>query len=66
MKRTALICFGPVVLSGCATAPAHWVSNASIETDSPRVAAVERAANTAAVCVIWINLPQKNAAPVRS
>ena len=66
MKRTALICFVPVVRSGWATAPAHWVSNASIETDNPRVAAVERAANTAGVRVIWINLPQKNAAPARS
>ena len=30
LKRTALICFGLVVLSGCATAPAHWVSNDSM------------------------------------
>ncbi len=66
MKRTALICFGLVVLAGCTTAPGPWVSSASTVTDNARVAAIERAANTSGVRVIWINPPQKNAAPAGS
>ena len=66
MKRTALICFGLVVLSGCATAPAHWVSNDSMVTDNARMAAIERAAASTGVRVIWINAPQKNAVPAGS
>lgn len=66
MKRIALICFGLVVVAGCATAPAHWVGSASTVTDNARVAAIERAANTTGVRVIWINPPQKNAAPAGS
>ena len=66
MKRTALICLGLVVLAGCATAPGRRVSSASTVTDNARVAAIERATNTTGVRVIWINPPQKNAAPAGS
>ena len=66
MKRTALICFGLVVLSGCATAPGSWASHAGMVTDNERMAAIERAAAATGVRVIWIHLPQKSAAPAGS
>ena len=66
MKRTALICFGLLLLAGCAATPGSWASHAGIVTDNERMAAIERAAAATGVRVIWIHLPQKSAAPAGS
>lgn len=63
MKRIALICFALVGLAGCATSSDPSTRRAAMVTDHERMAAIERAAATTGVRVIWIRAPQKPAVP---
>ncbi len=66
MKRIALSLSCLAMLAGCATSQVPSAAASGTVTDHERVAAIERAAASLGVRVIWIRLPQKNAAATGS
>jgi uncharacterized protein YceK len=61
--RLLVLAVAAMVMAGCGLMSKNEAAGSAYQTDQAKMAAVEQAASRVGVRVIWVNAPQRPAAP---